>query len=147
MDQIVTLTEARQQGLKYYYTGKPCTKGHIGQRYVTGKCCCICTDEKSRSSQNRGYQTQWSRNQRRKLLDLLGGKCAHCGFTDYRALQIDHIEGGGMKDIRSFGNMRTYYKNVMNDKTAKYQILCANCNWIKRHENNENRKYPKLAIP
>lgn len=22
----------------------------------------------------------------------------------------------------------------------EYQILCANCNWIKRHENKENRK-------
>lgn len=26
---------------------------------------------------------------------------------------------------------------VVADKTGKYQLLCANCNWIKRSENGE----------
>jgi hypothetical protein len=74
---------------------------------------------------------------RRALLLLLGGKCK-CGFTDERALQIDHRNGGGMHEIRSMG-WRAYYAKVSADPT-NYQILCANCNWIKRHEKNENPK-------
>lgn len=32
------------------------------------------------------------------------------------------------------------YKLAINDKNeflSKFQLLCANCNWIKRHTNNE----------
>lgn len=75
------------------------------------------------------------------VYDLLGRKCAICGFDDMRALQIDHVNGGGVKEIRAVkGN---YYKFILKELISypnKYQILCANCNWIKRSLNNENRK-------
>jgi Zn-finger protein len=32
-----------------------------------------------------------------------------------------------------------YMKNVIADTTGKYQLLCANCNWIKRHEMYEQQ--------
>ncbi len=74
---------------------------------------------------------------------ILGNKCISCGFTDKRALQIDHINGGGSKERREkplHGTMKykriienpTYYKDIL-------QILCANCNWIKKFENYEKR--------
>jgi hypothetical protein len=67
----------------------------------------------------------------------LGGVCVHCGFSDIRALQIDHVNGGGCKEAR-LGLITTIkYKAVMTDKTGKYQLLCANCNWIKNHERKE----------
>ena len=73
-----------------------------------------------------------------KILEKLGKKCVKCGFSDWRALQIDHISGGGKKEIKSFkNNHRSYYNSVLKDTTGKYQILCANCNWIKRYENKE----------
>ena len=78
------------------------------------------------------------RAEKLKVYNLLGNKCVKCGFDDPRALQVDHINGGGKKDIRNnSGYMR--YRKIMNDPLAKehYQILCANCNWIKRHENKE----------
>lgn len=77
---------------------------------------------------------------KKELFDLLGNKCIHCGFNDIRALQIDHINGGGVKELRSTGNRCVYYNRVLKsvqDGDNKYQLLCANCNWIKRHENNE----------
>ena len=70
-----------------------------------------------------------------KLFDLLGIQCSVCGFSDIRALQFDHINGGGDKTGRS------YYKYISDpDIKLKLQVLCANCNWIKRHENKEHRK-------
>lgn len=74
---------------------------------------------------------------------LLGGVCNKCGFNDSRAFQIDHINGGGCTELRSsiFGNKITYYRHVIKSVKAnenKYQLLCANCNWIKRHENDEH---------
>lgn len=140
MDQVITLKEAREQRLRYYFTGQPCIKGHIGKRYVSAKTCCQCQDEKSAKEKSKEYQKNWGRQQRIKLIEQLGGVCVRCGFSDFRALQIDHVNGGGLKDIRSFTGPRTYYKLVQKTNIGQYQLLCANCNWIKRYENNENRK-------
>jgi hypothetical protein len=77
-----------------------------------------------------------------EIIRLMGGSCARCGYSDVRALQIDHINGGGSKELRTLGQWKTYQKvyYMVLDGSAKreYQILCANCNWIKRHENKEH---------
>ena len=77
---------------------------------------------------------------RKAALELLGSVCVKCGFSDVRALQFDHINGGGNKEIKS--NTKNYtlqiIKSIVN-KEKKFQLLCANCNWIKRAENNEVR--------
>ena len=75
---------------------------------------------------------------RQRILSRLGSKCNHCGFSDLRALQIDHINGGGKQHIASFnGNYRNYYKHVEQTDLSGFQALCANCNWIKRYEHKE----------
>ena len=80
---------------------------------------------------------------RDKVIEALGARCKTCGFEDRRALQIDHVNGGGQSDRRErgYGNGYSYgfCKKILADPDflLKYQILCANCNWIKRHENKE----------
>ena len=82
-----------------------------------------------------------------ELFEKMGGKCSKCGFSDHRALQIDHINGGGTKDIKNHKTVLRYQKSVLfsvESGEKKYQILCANCNWIKRFERKEfspGRKY------
>lgn len=73
---------------------------------------------------------------RAKVFKKLGNKCVKCGFTDKRALQIDHIFGGGYKENRGH-SVSTNLKRVLRYGKKRYQILCANCNWIKRHERKE----------
>lgn len=87
--------------------------------------------------QSKHYQ-KW----RGKVFHLLGAKCIRCGFDDIRALQIDHIDGGGNHDARTrSGGVLAFYKRILADPSG-YQVLCANCNWIKRSENDENgRRY------
>jgi len=90
-------------------------------------------------------QRKWYREVRETLLGKLGGKCGNCGFLDTRALQIDHIYGNGNKERAKFGAQYTYYKHLLDMNLAEleinYQLLCANCNWIKRYENNEVPNY------
>jgi hypothetical protein len=86
------------------------------------------------------YQNRHSLKLKTEIFELLGNKCVRCGFTDIRALQIDHIHGKGKQEINSFHNQRQYYKFVLSQiksGSKNYQILCANCNWIKRRENKE----------
>jgi len=78
------------------------------------------------------------RKKRIDLINLYGGKCIRCGFNDWRALQIDHINGGGKKEKATFKGYKDYYKMLKQERNSgKYQLLCANCNWIKKFENKE----------
>lgn len=79
---------------------------------------------------------------KKEIYEILGKKCVRCGFEDIRALQIDHKNGGGnleRKVITGFGINYTKFvlEDVKINKDKNYQILCANCNWIKRAENTE----------
>lgn len=86
---------------------------------------------------------------RRKVLEHLGGRCSSrtCGWvngdgsrgcTDVRALQIDHPKGGGTEERNRLSNSHSsFYRIVLKAKKGTYQLLCANCNWIKRWVNKE----------
>ena len=74
---------------------------------------------------------------RLRIIEAYGGQCVRCGFDDWRALQIDHVYGGGRrsesKSITSYD-----YKVLREVASGNYQLLCANCNWIKRYEQGEH---------
>lgn len=72
-----------------------------------------------------------------QALMLLGGKCNRCENNDMRVLQIDHVNGGGTKENKKI-HSRGVAMRVMK-LPSEYQVLCANCNWIKRWENNEEK--------
>lgn len=84
-----------------------------------------------------------------QVVNRLGNRCSNkaCqwlnedgtrGCTDIRCLQIDHKHGGGSKASAQVGP-QNHYKEMLNDSNIheNYQLLCANCNWIKRHEKRE----------
>jgi len=124
-----------------------------------GSYCKICTrggleawarenPQQDRESRRRATQTEGSKVSRRNykyrqrdaVIEKLGGKCAWlgCGWTDPRALQIDHKRGGGLAERRELkGDTIALYKRVLADTTDKYQLLCANHNRIKVYENLE----------
>jgi 5-methylcytosine-specific restriction endonuclease McrA len=117
------------------------------------------TEEERRAAQHRDY-SKWlstlsseklearkvsQRNGRREaytamraeILKKFGSKCALCGYNaDTRALQIDHVGGNGRQERRRFGWYSVYLK-VLSDQNNEYQLLCANCNYIKRYDNDE----------
>lgn len=86
------------------------------------------------------YGREYVKKNRREMLEFVGGskgvQCNKCGFKDERAIQIDHVNGGGSKEIKSLKNNRRYLA-LIKSRPDNYQLLCANCNWIKRHTNYE----------
>ena len=90
--------------------------------------------------QETAYRHKW----RWKILEILGNKCIRCDNDDGRVLQVDHVRGGGKTHNRTFkGNRWSYYRQIfieIEGGSKDYQILCANCNWIKRFENQEYKK-------
>jgi hypothetical protein len=77
------------------------------------------------------------RNLRFKVIELLGGKCNNpdCPIPreiiDKRALQVDHINGGGCKEFKAIGAHGVYRRVLKHPED--YQLLCVYCNWIKRY--------------
>lgn len=107
--------------------------------------CKVCKNSHDREIRRNGYTqfrertNEYNVKYRQQILALLGGKCTRCNFEDWRALQIDHINGGGFVEDGHCRNSAAFYLKVLLDNTNSYQLLCANCNWIKRYENNEVR--------
>jgi len=85
----------------------------------------------------RVYDRRVNKELKMETLNAYGGaKCAICGYDkDYRALDIDHIEGSGNRDRakRGINGGVKFYKvlrkNGFPDKD-KYRVLCRNCNWL-----------------
>lgn len=83
----------------------------------------------------RQARLDYYRRRRAACIAFLGGKCGWCGFSDSRALQIDHVAGGGVKEAKAIGPHGVMRKVLQGDPA--YQLLCANCNQIKKVERDE----------
>ena len=75
---------------------------------------------------------------REQVLALFGSACPRCGYSaDHRALQIDHVNGDGARERQEGGYSLSWYRGVLRSVQAgeqRYQVLCCNCNWLKRYE-------------
>jgi hypothetical protein len=66
--------------------------------------------------------------------------CKNCGITDIRVLSIDHINGNGRAHLKQIGAQICDWL-LRNNYPEGFQVLCMNCQFIKRHTHNEcNRK-------
>lgn len=79
---------------------------------------------------------------REKLFEVYGSKCACCGESHKDFLTLDHIKPIG-KSINRKAIM-VYYLAIKEKDLSKYQILCFNCNCLKR---NVNKRFCKIHHP
>jgi hypothetical protein len=90
------------------------------------------------------------RQKREAVIIHLGGRCSNpkClwvnedgsrGCIDTRCLQVDHVKGNGAELRKNKSEWGTvFYRKVLKTVPGEeYQLLCANCNWIKRSVNRE----------
>ena len=64
-------------------------------------------------------------------------RCIKCGFLDIRALSMDHINGKGTQHRKTIKGRNFYVWLLKNGFPKGFQVLCMNCQFIKRHENKE----------
>lgn len=69
---IIDKNEAKEQGLSRYFTGSPCSKGHISERYVSGRSCveCVIETRKKKYLENTEKSKEQSRNWYLENLEL-----------------------------------------------------------------------------
>jgi hypothetical protein len=99
-----------------------------------------CKEHKEKKAE---YRKKNYQKLKLKVFEKLGNKCFNpynlfhpdwC--NDSRCLQIDHVNGGGVEEHKRV-NVYKFLKRVLVDTNGNYQLLCANCNWIKRYEKGE----------
>lgn len=141
-----------KKGKVYYQKNKARIRERLNKNYYK--------DREHRLQQSREYdnrpeirikkneQERVRRAQRRftVLSHYSGGepKCAKCGFSDIRALALDHINNDGYKHRRKVGrgdkdgcpSCMMYVWIIRNNFPPIFQVLCFNCNIIKERERN-----------
>jgi len=72
--------------------------------------------------------------QRDALLMLYGQSCVLCGFSDRRALTLDHIKRDGMSERAALGERGVYRKAILEFRPDLYRTLCMNCQFVTRSQ-------------
>jgi hypothetical protein len=86
----------------------------------------------------------------------LSPTCAHCSFSDIRALSVDHIDNNGAEHrqtvIRDRASHALHRWLKKNNYPTGFQVLCMNCQLIKRYGtknylvDSANKKYRKEDV-
>lgn len=65
-EEIISWKAASAAGMKLYYTGKPCKRGHLVERHVSDRKCLICKKENRDEfeARNPGYQANYQASYR-----------------------------------------------------------------------------------
>lgn len=110
--------------------GKP-----LGRRYT----CKLCANQYSkRRSMLGGHKIDVAKRQfrlRLSLIKMLGGKCVKCGIDNPFLLCFDHINGDGYQDRKSRSSNGLLASIAR--PPERFQLLCHNCNYLKKLENQE----------
>lgn len=115
MTNLISKSEAKEQGLKHYFTGVPCKYGHVEKRFVSTNQCMACA--------------------RRKVQ-------AYSKTDKSRSARLSRTYGVTLKDLESVSHCEVCFTKLLHrgmagdaacvdhdHKTGKVRgILCNNCN-------------------
>jgi 5-methylcytosine-specific restriction endonuclease McrA len=68
---------------------------------------------------------------RRKVIELLGGKCVNCGCDEYSMLEINHKNGGGHKEMDERRRCyKSWYLDILAGRRSRddLETRCIVCN-------------------
>lgn len=100
----------------------------------------FCTTDCQRGHWNRREGERYERRRlgywtrKLALVSALGGKCLHCGISDPRVLDIDHIDASKKNKPAHRGYPTPIRLTLWAKEMGNLQLLCANCHRIKTHK-------------
>ncbi len=112
--------------------------------------CSVCLDDEKKRIRVRPPREYCSYLRlRQEIIDAYGGKCANpeCGIADTDVLCVDHIHDDGFKERKSgsYGSKFYYRLRAEGFPKDRYQLLCANCNMIKRRTHVDKQRILKTT--
>lgn len=122
-----------------------CSYRNCNKRFKARGCKLYC----SATCADREVSRRWKLKVKLEVFSLYGSRCCQCGFCDVRALQLDHIKGHPDRQRGSYGRGSTgLYVRILKGKipASSFQLMCANCNSIKRFVNGEGAESPRRKM-
>ena len=111
--QTITRTEAKSQGLKRYFTGKPCKHGHLTFRGVASGGCCECERlrslKRSKTPEGKAARTAWKQANLHRYSKYLADQRARRTPQQKAAHRLRErvrssiIQQGGAKSFKTMG--------------------------------------------
>ena len=96
---------------------------HYGVRFCSEKCRAT-----KRKEDRRKYSTKYNKELKVRVFDKLGGaKCVYCGCDDIKVLEVNHINGGGVKELHSTPNFKLDIVSGRR-KIDDLEVTCRVCN-------------------
>lgn len=84
--KILSRKAAKTAGKTHYFTGRPCSKGHVAIRRVSNSSCSVCELETSKRTRNpdtkRAYDKQYHKKNSKRFYDY---EKAYGRYAHYRA--------------------------------------------------------------
>ncbi len=124
---IMKLTKEQISYNKWYNQNKEKKKQQVTKNYLKNR--------EYYLEYKKSYGLRQNHQLRDALFNILGRVCLDCGIIDERVLTFDHIHNDGMKDRRESKSNRTNYRKYRDNPELckqRLQVLCFNCNWVKR---------------
>jgi len=106
---------------------------------------CMNTKRRGESAYKINARKAYHKRRMTALLTLRdSAECFHCFTSDLRLLSIDHIQDNGSEERRKLKRAEIFRKIIKmgrEEASKEYQILCRNCNWLKRLEMGDVKHY------
>jgi hypothetical protein len=107
---------------------------HPNGKFGVKSICIECKRQEYQDSINerREQKRKYYKNLWLSIVNHYGGKCAMCGESRLEFLTIDHVDGGGRKQVKLLGGKRSLYRWIIkNNFPNGFQVLCWNHNYLK----------------
>lgn len=97
--EVISRKSAKEKGLQFYFTGKPCNKGHVCERYTSNFVCVECHSEyvKKWRVDNKEHLKEQSKEYREKNKEVISKK--------------KKIYRDNNKELIRESKRKSYYKN------------------------------------
>jgi len=117
--------QAKECGSQFYFTGKPCKRGHVSKRYSGNAYCVECAAEKIRKSyrENKQYHYEasrkWAVNNPEKVAKI--ARRAREKYPEkYRAWRHKYIKENLEKEKERWANYKLINKDKIKEKRKVY---------------------------
>ena len=137
--KVILLKEAKERGLKRYFTGEPCKYGHTDERKVIDRSCVTCNREKSR--RHSAATKKWREENRER--DLANKK------KHYEDNKEVYLERSRTQRIEKPETVRDYKRRWRKTEKGKEQSR----NWVKANpekhaqsRDNWKRQHPGKVL-
>ena len=97
---FITRSQARSQGLTYFYVGFPCRNGHLQARYISDGSCVMCAAERNAKPEARARSRKYGAIYRQNNRDEIGRKWRERYNTDIEFRLMDLLRGRFKKVVR-----------------------------------------------